>query len=359
MNTEMILIGLLIILIALLLVVLFVVLKQQKHEDHEELDRLQKQLLDFQLAISQSVRNDMNMLNENTAEKLNKMQQSLNQQVNVSFESTGKVFREVMNQIGKIDKTQEQLTLLSHDISSLHNILNDKKTRGIYGEVELYQILENAFGLDQTRYQKQYKLSNGHIVDAIIFGNDALGKIPVDSKFPLENFNRLMDPELVQAQKTTVYNMFKHDVKKHIDAIATKYLIKDETSEFAYMFIPAEAIFSYISSNMEEVITYSYQKHVYLVSPTTLMAYITAIKALYLGQQKNEKMQDIQMELNKLAVEFDRFTDRYQAVANDLQRTHKDMQQVLITANKIEKRFRQIEAVELEEVSETPNLPTM
>ncbi|OCN04852.1 hypothetical protein A4S06_10125 [Erysipelotrichaceae bacterium MTC7] len=349
MNNEFLLIALLALLIVLLLAVLFLLLKQNKHDDHEELDRMQKQLLDFQLAISQSVRNDMNMLNENTTDKLTKMQQSLNQQVNVSFESTGKVFREVMTQIGKIDKTQEQLTLLSHDISSLHSILNDKKTRGMYGEVELYNILENAFGLDYTKYDKQYKLSNNHIVDAIIYGNDALGKIPVDSKFPLENFNRLMDPELLQAQKQVVYNQFKNDVKKHIDAIHTKYLIKDETSEFAYMFIPAEAIFAYITANMDEVLTYAYQKHVYLVSPTTLMAYITAIKALYLGQQKNEKMQEIQTELNKLAVEFDRFHDRYQSVATDMQRTQKDMQTVLITAEKIEKRFRKIEAVELEE----------
>lgn len=353
MDVGILLLVLCILVIVLIAMVVLLMRKQNQRVDNKENERLQlqmtKQLLDFQSAITQALRSDMNVLNENTNDKLFKMEHNVNKQLNMGFESTSKVFQEVMRQIGKIDQTQEQLKLLSYDVSSLHTILNDKKTRGIYGEIELYGLLENAFGLDYNRYAKQYRLSNGTIVDAVIYGNDALGMIPIDSKFPLENFNRLMEPELPAVRKQVIQNEFKSDVKKHINAIADKYLIVNETSEFAYMFIPAEAIFSYINANLSDVVEYSYQKKVYLVSPTTLMAYITAIKALYLGQQKNERMQEIQDELRKLALEFDRFTKRYETVQRDFDRSYQDMKDVMITANKIVTRFQKIEAVEFDE----------
>ena len=350
--------GILVFILCSLLLVVIIMIgmlisKQNQKDGKKEEEYLQlqmsKQLLNFQSAISQSLRSDMNVLNENTNTKLFKMERNVNKQLNMGFESTNKVFQEVMRQIGKVDQTQEQLKILSYDISSLHTILNDKKTRGIYGEIELYGLLENAFGLDYNRYAKQYRLSNGTIVDAVIFGNDVLGILPIDSKFPLENFNRLMEPDIPAPRKQVIQNEFKSDIKKHIDAIANKYLIVNETSEFAYMFIPAEAIFSYINANLDDVVAYSYQKKVYFVSPTTLMAYITAIKALYLGQQKNERMQEIQDELRKLALEFTRFTKRYENVQRDFERSYQNMKDVMISANKIVTRFQKIEAVEFDE----------
>lgn len=340
---------LIVVIVALAIVIVVLLTHTKRGHAVDDMTRLQinQQLLAFQSAITQTLRNDMNMLNENTSDRLFKIEHSVNEQLNMGFESTNKVFTEVMKQISKIDTTQEQLKLLSGDIASLHSILNDKKTRGIYGEIELYSLLESAFGLDYTRYAKQYKLRSGFIVDAVIFGNDALGIVPIDSKFPLENFNRLMDSSIPNIHKQTLQNEFKRDVKKHIQVIASKYIVTNETSEFAYMFIPAEAIFSYIYANLSDVVEYSYQEKVYLVSPTTLMAYITAIKALYLGQEKNEHMQDIQNELVKLAGEFERFTRRYENVQRDFDKTYVDMKDVLITANKIIARFQKIEAVEL------------
>lgn len=353
MNTEIIMILLLIGLFVMVLLLGFAMIKMTSRKNTEDIEAMKhavtSDLLSFQSNLLSSISKDMNTLNENTNDKLFKMEHNMNQHLHTGFESTNKVFNEVMQQIVKINQTQDKLQELSKDITGLHTILNDKKTRGIYGEVELYSLLESAFGDNHQRFAKQYKLSNGLMVDAVLFGNDAMGMIPIDSKFPLENFNRIQNNELTQAQKTVAINEFKNDVKKHIQAIASKYIIPNETSEFAYMFIPAEAIFSYINANMQEVLQFSYEKKVYLVSPTTLMAYITAIKALYLGQKKNEKMKEIQEELVRLSVEFDRFTKRYETVSRDFDKVYQDMKDVLITANKIENRFRKIEAVELEE----------
>lgn len=350
---EFLLLGLILILIVIAIVLVFTLIRMNDHKNNDDLEQMRRQMnetmLTFQTNLVNSIRGDMNTLNENTTNKLFQVQNTVNEQLHMGFESTSKAFQEMIAQVAKIDQTQSQLQGLSSDITSLHRILNDKKTRGIYGEVELYSLLESAYGDHPQRFAKQYKLSNGTIVDAVVFGNDALGVIPIDSKFPLENYNRLQDPEVNGATKTSLKNEFKNDVKKHIQAIASKYLIPNETSEFAYMFIPAEAIFAYINANLPEVIQFSYEKKVYLVSPTTLMAYITAIKALYLGQKKNEKMKEIQSELVKLAVEFERFGKRYETVQKDYDRVYQDMKDVLITANKIANRFQKIEAVELDE----------
>lgn len=350
---QNLLILLMMVMIVVVMAMAFFIVKQSGSQNKEEIEKMKRQvsedLLTFQTNLMNVIRSDINMLNENTSNKMLKMEHNVNEQLHTNLTTTSKAFQEVMKQVIQINQTQAQLKELGGDISSLHRILNDKKTRGIYGEIELYSLLESAFGDNRQRYAKQYKLSNNLMVDAIIFGNDVMGDIPIDSKFPLENFNRLQEHELTAAQKTVLMNEFKNDVKKHIQTIANKYIIPNETSEFAYMFIPAEAIFAYINANMSEVVQFSYEKKVYLVSPTTLMAYLTAIKALYLGQKKNEKMKDIQEELIRLSVEFDRFVKRYESVANDYKKTYKDMKDVLISANKIANRFKKIEAVELDE----------
>lgn len=343
----------LVVLLVIVMVFAFVLVKQANQRSDAEVEKMRRQVSDdlfaFQNNLMSAIRLDMNTLNENTSNKMLRMEHNVNEQLHSNLTTTSKVFQEVMKQVVQINQTQDQLKTLGYDISNLHKILNDKKTRGIYGEIELYSILESAFGDNKQRFQTQYKLSNNSVVDAIIFGNDAMGNIAIDSKFPLENFNRLQDANLNAAQKNVALNEFKSDVKKHIQTIAQKYIIANETSEFAYMFIPAEAIFAYINANLSEVVQYSYEQKVYLVSPTTLMAYLTAIKALYLGIQKNERMQEIQEELVKLSTEFTRFVKRYENVASDYERTYRDMKDVLISANKIAKRFEKIEAVELDD----------
>lgn len=353
MDTSMIYL-LLALVITLMIIVIVLLVKDRKKETetkgYEELQlQLQKQLLDFQNAISGSFRNDFNILNENTGNKLQDMERAVNDQLRGNLESTNKTLNEVIKQVVRIDESQDQLKTLSEDISGLHMIFNDKKTRGTYGEIQLYTLLDKAFGDNQQLWQRQYQLSANNRVDAVIFGNDALGLIPIDSKFPLENYNRLMDAQIAESRKQPLINAFKQDVKNQINSIADKYIIEGVTAPFAYMFIPAEAIFSYITANLEDIIDYSYDRHVYLVSPTTLMAYVTAIKALYIGQKKNEKMADIQKELLKLQEEFDRFTVRYRQVQKDFGRISDDMRDVLITAGKISNRFEQIQNVELDD----------
>lgn len=328
-------------------------LNQTVTKNNEEMDQLKQQmmhdLLLFQSNILNSIKGDFNQLNESTVNRLVNIESKVNESLLQGFERTNKAFSSVLQQMAKIDETQQNLKSLSANITSLQNVLTDKKTRGTYGEIELYSILESVFGNNEHRFSKQVKLSNDSIADCVLHAPQPLGDIVIDSKFPLENFNRMFDENLSKQDLIKIKADFKKDVAKHIKDIKTKYILPGETAEMAYMFIPAEAVFAEVYGHYDDLIQLSYESKVYLVSPTTLMAYITAIKAIYLGQERNERVVEIQQEFIRLSKEFERFSDRFNSVTKDFDKTYRDMQNVNITSDKIVKRFKQIEAVQLDD----------
>lgn len=335
-------------------------MNQTASVNNEELNQLKQQLMQdfvlFQTNIVGTLRGDFNQLNESTVNRLVNIETKVNESLLQGFEKTSKAFTSVLEQMARIDETQQNLKSLSANITSLQHVLTDKKTRGTFGEIELYSILESVFGNNEHRFTKQMKLSNDTIADCVLHAPSPLGNIVIDSKFPLENFNRLYDEQNTPQDVAKIKNDFKRDVAKHIKDIKTKYIIPGETAEMAYMFIPAEAVFAEIYGHYDELIQYSYECKVYLVSPTTLMAYITAIKAIYLGQERNDRVVEIQQEFGRLSKEFERFTERFSAVTRDFDKTHRDLQNVSITSDKIMKRFKQIESVELEQTSQQHTL---
>ncbi len=321
----------------------------QMHDLHLDMTR---EMNDFQMDITNVIKSDISNYNEYTAVRMASMENQVNESLRNSMEKTNQAFTDVMVKMATLQETQQSLNSLSEEITSLQNVLIDKKSRGIFGEVELYSILENSFGVNDERYLRQHKLSNGNIVDAAIVGPEPIGLIPIDSKFPLENYNRMYNQNLTKQQQESARKQFKSDCVKHIKDIATKYLNTEETSEFAYMFVPAEAVFAEIYGRYPDVIDYSYRCKVFIVSPTTLMAYITAIKAIYLGQSKNEKVVQMQQELQKLSNEFERFTARWANITKDFEKTSEDIQSIDTTAKKIVNQFRKIDNVELDGLTE-------
>lgn len=327
------------------------ILESEKRQQ-DLLFALQQQMKAELASMQTMLRQDMGVMQDAAAKQIYSMEKNMYSSMQQSYETTTRVFGEVLKQVGKLDEGQKNLKELSMSIASIQNVLTDKKTRGIFGEIELYHLLENTMGVDQKQYAKQYRLHNGCIADAVIFGKDPLGMICIDSKFPLENYNRLMSVSSKEEHKK-YHSLFVSDVKKHIQAIQKKYIIPQETAEFAYLFLPAEAVFSYIYAACDEVVKESYEKKVYLVSPTTLMAYITAIKAIYLGVERNENMAAMQKELGKLQQEFQRFEKRYQNVCADFERCYEDMRLLQITAGKLVNRFHEIESVQLDKKEES------
>ena len=342
MSTIEILLIILIVLLAMVFItILFLLFKGRNNDARVNLNK------DF-LSFSNKMNEDFNKLTNVTLEHLGSLEEKVNKNIIDTSKTTNENFLKLSEKMTKIDETQKSLNDLSNDIVSLQSILNDKKSRGTFGEIELYSLLEVAFGTDYTRYAKQYTLSNNSKVDAVIFGPESLGLICVDSKFPLENYRRIYDDSLSSLEKEKAKTNFKSDVLKHINDIKNKYIIPGQTAPMAYMFVPSEAIFAEIYSNYEDIVDKSYEAKVYIVSPTTLMAYLTAIRSIYLGQVKNEKAKEIEKLLSELEVEFVRLKDRSEALQRDFEKIIPDFEKVALTSNKIIKRFAQINAGEID-----------
>ena len=248
---EYALLGLLILVVILEIILIF---KKQNNRDLEEKVSktevsIVKEIGNFKHDFSSDLNKDFNDLNDRIERKLNLMNQKVNEKLEDGFDKTNKTFNEVMTRLTRIDEAQKKIDGLGNEIVSLESILTDKKSRGIFGEVNLYHILSSIFGEKNDKiYQTQYTLSNTTIADAIVFGPEPLGTICIDSKFPLENYRRLVEKGLTNSERELRSKAFESDVKKHIDAISSKYIIAGETSDQAIMFLPAEAIFAEINA---------------------------------------------------------------------------------------------------------------
>ena len=351
---EYVIIGLLVIVIILVIILLF-----KKKDNKENLDMIErlsrfevnitKDISTFKSDLEREIVSDFNKMNNEITSNLDNINKKVHERIDQNFEKTNKTFTDVIARLSKIDEAQKKIDNLSSDIISLESILTDKKTRGIFGEVNLNNILKNVFGdRNDKLYRIQYKLPNDTIADSVIFAPNPLGMIAIDSKFPLENYRIMVDKNESDEKRAVAYKQFKLDVKKHIDAISTKYIIEGVTSDQAMMFIPAEAIFAEINAYHSDLIEYAYKRRVWLVSPTTLISTLTMILMIIQNIERDKYANVIHEELNKLGIEFTRFKDRFDKLSKSIQTVNKDVESFQITTDKIKKKFDSINSVELE-----------
>lgn len=352
---EYILLFLLIILIILVLMLLF-----KKDDDKDIVERLGKleksvsnDLADFKFDINKFLNDDFTKLNDKVEEKLLLINEKVNERIDQNFEKTNKTFTNILERLTKIDEAQKKIDSLSTEIVGLQNVLTDKKTRGIFGEVNLNYILSSVFGEKKSGiYELQHVMSNGSIADSILFAPEPLGTICIDSKFPLENYERMTDKSLSQLERDAATKLFKNDVKKHIDAISTKYIIPGETADEAIMFLPAEAIFAEINAYHPELLRYSYEKKVWITGPTTLMSTLTIIQMILKNIERDKYARVIHVELNKLSREFMKYRERWDKLSRSIDTVTKDIKDINITTEKITKRFDSINSVDLSLIEE-------
>ncbi len=352
---DIILLVLLVILIVLILFLIFKV-SQNKHNDTVITERLAKfetnmvkEIGDFKYDFSNSLKEDFNLLNDRVERRLFDINEKVNERIDENFEKTNKTFSNVLERLSKIDEAQKKIDSLSSEIVSLQSVLTDKKTRGIFGEVNLNYILANVFGENNKQvYELQKHLSNGFIADAVIYAPKPLGMMCIDSKFPLENYERMIDKSLSKEEREYRTKLFKTDVKKHIEAIHSKYIIAGETASQAILFLPAEAIFAELNAYHPDLLKEAYQKRVWITSPTTLMSTLTTIAMIIKNMERDKYAKIIQMELNKLAVEFSRYKERWDKLSRSIDTVSKDVKDIHSTTEKITKRFDSINKVDLE-----------
>ncbi|PKK97647.1 MAG: DNA recombination protein RmuC [Tenericutes bacterium HGW-Tenericutes-3] len=370
---DYLMIGLLVVLIVMSVIVIIMLFKhknyipdisnEQKDAQNELKLYFQKEYgeLKFEMGKLFSESNktsllDLNTFKENMMQHIDTQMKQINEKVELrlgkGFDETNKTFTNVIERLSKIDEAQKKIETLSTEVVSLNELLSDKKTRGIFGEVQLYQLLTAVFGENKGLYEQQKLMSNGSMADAVIHAPEPLGTIAIDSKFPLENYKRMVDRALGDADRKTATKEFKNDVKKHINAIKDKYIIQGETGDQAFMFIPAEAIFAEITAYHEDLIEYATKNKVWMASPTTLISTLSMIQMVVKNIQRDEQAKVIIQELTKLGQEFTRYIDRWDKLKKSIDSVSKNAEQVNITSNKINTKFKYISEAKFDVIDE-------
>ncbi len=305
------------------------------------------------LKVDESLEKNTRQLGERVKEliELNKQQLAeisgkVEARLEKGFEKTTSVFADVIKRLALIDKAQEKIAELSGNVVSLQEILSDKRSRGAFGEVQLSALISNM--MPENSYSLQYTFATGVRADCVLFLPDPTGIVCIDSKFPLESYQRMTDTTLGDADRKTAEQQFRQDIKKHIKDISTKYIIPGETSDGAVMFIPAEAVFAEIHGHYPDLVEEAQRARVWLASPTTMMAVLTTARAVLKDSATRQQVHIIQNHLVALSQDFARFQQRMDKLATHINQANRDVLDVNKSAKKITSRFTKIEKVELE-----------
>ncbi len=284
---------------------------------------------------------------ETNERRLGEISGKVEERLDKGFEKTTTVFADVLKRLALIDKAQEKIAELSGNVVSLQEVLSDKRSRGAFGEVQLSALISNM--MPENSYSLQHTFDNGVRADCVLYLPEPTGTICIDSKFPLESYQRMTDSTLGDADRRSAEQQFRQDIKKHIKDIASKYIIPGQTSDGAVMFIPAEAVFAEIHGHYPELVEEAQQARVWLASPTTMMAVLTTSRAVLKDAATRKQVHIIQEHLVALSRDFDRFQQRMDKLATHIGQANKDVGDVQISAKKITSRFTKIEKVELED----------
>jgi DNA recombination protein RmuC len=312
----------------------------------EELNQTRDTLHRLQLSLAANLGETTEKLNARIDQRLEQIAGKVNERLEEGFKKTNETFVNVMQRLATIDEAQKKIDTLTGSVVGLQELLGDKRSRGAFGEVQLEAQVRNT--LPPSAFEMQYTLSNGMRVDCVLKLPEPVGLLCVDSKFPLENYHRMVGPGTNDVDRALAQRQFRADVRKHVDDIARKYILPNETAEGAVMFVPAEAVFAEIHAYHAEVVEYANSRRVWIVSPTTLMAVLNTARAVLKDVETRKQVHLIKDALSRLAVEFNRFDDRLRKLADHIRQAHDDAQKIQITGDKISQQFQRIEAAELD-----------
>lgn len=290
--------------------------------------------------------NRVDQLTQTTEKKLNNINEQVEKRLTEGFVKTNETFGDVIKRLALIDAAQQKISELSNSVMNLQEILNDKRSRGTFGEVQLSALIHNM--IPEQHFSFQHQLSNNRRPDCMLFLPEPTGNIAIDAKFPLENYRLIIDSSLTESEKQQAIKQFKIDIRKHIQDIAEKYIIPGETSDGAVMFIPAEAVFAEIHAHHGDLVEFAQHANIWMVSPTTMMAILTTARAVLKDAATRKQVHEIQQHLRMLADDFERFQMRMDNLAKRIAQAHSDIEQVHISSRKISQRFVQIDKADLD-----------
>ncbi|MEM7404958.1 MAG: DNA recombination protein RmuC [Pseudomonadota bacterium] len=311
------------------------------------LNTLQRQIGNYLERSNRHLGERVDALHRSTDARLGQLSEQVEQRLADGFDKTTATFADIVQRLALIDDAQKKITELSTSVVSLQEILADKSARGAFGEIQLNALLANM--LPPRGYAIQHQLSNGRIADCILFLPEPTGNVVVDSKFPLEAYQRMMLPDLPAGERSVAERAFKTDIRRHVTDIAERYIVPGETADGAVMFLPAEAVFAEIQAHHPDLVQLAHDARVWIASPTTLMAILNTARAVLKDAATRAQVDVIQTHLNLLARDFERFRKRMENLSRHIKQADRDVDEVHVSARKIAARFDRIERVDFDE----------
>lgn len=321
-----------------------VTLERLAEQSRAQQETLQSSLRDVMARVTGAIES----LTKANDTRLAEISGKVNERLDEGFKKTNETFINVMARLATIDEAQKKIDGLTTNMVSLQQLLGDKRSRGAFGEMQLETIIRNV--LPESIFEFQYTFSTKVRVDCVLKLPDPTGMVAIDSKFPLENYERMF----AEGPERATPAAFKVDVRKHIDDISSKYIIPGETSDGAMMFLPAEAVFAEIHAHHRDLVEYAGRKRVWIVSPTTLMAVLNTALAVIKDVETRKQVHVIKDALNKLGGDFGRFQSRMDDLARHIGQVSKDVELVHTSSRKITEQFQKIEKAEIDVPALTP-----
>jgi DNA recombination protein RmuC len=332
--TTTIIILLAILSVALIAAIIIILrLPKRQPENQASFILLQNQMQELARLIDQKT--------TETNKTMNDTQAALHKTIQTQFGQSAKIITDVTEKLTKLDETNKQVMGFADQLQNLGDVLQNPKHRGILGEYYLENVLKNV--LPPGTYQMQYKFKDGDIVDAAVFVKDKI--IPIDSKFSLENYNRTVE-EKNPDRRAELEKVFINDLKARIDETGKYIKPKEDTMDFAFMFIPAEGIYydllvnqiGAIKSNTHDLIEYAFrERHVIIVSPTSFLAYLQTVLQGLRALQIEESAKDIRKRVEDLSKHILAYDEYLQRLGNNLSTTVNSYNSAYKEFNKIDK----------------------
>ncbi|HCA80423.1 MAG TPA: hypothetical protein DEP53_11895 [Bacteroidetes bacterium] len=309
-------------------------------------DSLSQSLRAMQDALHQGLRMTSETMNQQLSSVTSQLQNNTGQ-VGSRLDNAAKVIQDVQNKLGELGKATQEIKELGQSVSKLEEMLKAPKLRGGLGELLLEDLLKQV--LPTGSYEMQYRFKSGQAVDAVIRLSG--GMVPVDSKFPLENFQKMLDAKTEQEKRTAV-RTFRSDVKKHIDAIAEKYILPDEgTFDFALMYVPAENIYyetiikDETVAEEEGLFSYAMNKKVVPVSPNSFYAHLRVIVLGFKGLKIERSAKEILQGLERLGSELGKFSDTFDTLGQQLSNAKNNFDKADKQLINLTERFKSIQSL--------------
>jgi len=282
-------------------------------------------------------------------ERLDGVSHQLGQNLDSNSRQTNNSLTQLQQRLAVIDAAQRNITELSNKVVTLQDILNNKQSRGAYGQGRMEAIIQD--GLPRNAYTFQATLSNGKRPDCLVHLPDNPAAIVIDAKFPLEGFEAFRVAK-TEADNKIASQKIRQDIGRHIEDISAKYLLPGETQDTAIMFIPSEAIYADLHEYFPDLIQKAYRARIVVASPNMLMLAVQTMQAIMKDVKMREAAGLIQREVTNLMDDVNRLRDRVNKLQSHFGQANKDIDQILISSDKITSRGRKIETLDFDREAE-------